>query len=435
MLMRVRELKRDEFARTIKNGMGSAFLHVCAYGDEGVQEELLRSCLTNHIFDRQCENARNFWLARMLDRTGRLQFYADEIYGALEKLPEDAWDFTQLVWLAFELFERGQSKFQELLLAVFEQACSKYEEPTEIVHVMLEVAGLRGFEIAARWMGTHAPHEDYEIHRLYERAVYLHYENVVEHVFTSHAGDSGLHAFRDVVMEFKAAREKTYVPDPPLMLSEVFQRIDAATDFKLIGGLRGFGKHASESELREICQRLKAETDPSRQYAYLEVFGARQLPEVDDSLLVLTESMHKRVRRSALSVLSKTKSPAIRQYALRLVESNCESKFAVGLELLEASVEPGDTELFLEKFPLIQDEEMFHSVAFTVRELAEQFPAEPSRKLLLYIYEFVRCSSCREYVLSDLLERNFASQSLLFEAQWDVNDKVRMLARGAIKTE
>jgi hypothetical protein len=52
------KLSRDGFQRALKEGRGAARMHVLAHGLDGVEDLVLRACLENQAYDRQCEDQR-----------------------------------------------------------------------------------------------------------------------------------------------------------------------------------------------------------------------------------------------------------------------------------------------------------------------------------------------------------------------------------------
>ncbi len=86
--MKPRKLGKRAFARALRHGLGSAHLHVKEYGDEGVENILIDACLTDLVYDRQADSGRARWLARMLDASGRIEYYASKILEAIHALRE-----------------------------------------------------------------------------------------------------------------------------------------------------------------------------------------------------------------------------------------------------------------------------------------------------------------------------------------------------------
>lgn len=428
--MNIRKMDRAEFDRAVRSGLGSAFLHVCAHGDAEVDEELLGACLHNYVFDKQIDESRHKWLAMMIDRSGRWPMYADAILCELKRMPDDPWDFEQLVWLAVEMYERGYAAVRDMLLDIFDDAMLKYEGYTEIERAIVLVGGMPAFETAARWLGRSADGNEYQIHSLYELASDLFNKGEVNALLEREPADLHLRAFLAAVKEFEQISNKPYVPDAPLMMLEVFERVNAANDFSPGRGLRQFGKICTERERMEIYGVFLKENNPYRQYAYLEVFQTTGLPDVNDKVLELLNSEHERLRNRAFAVLEQTKSPLVRERLLNLITGENEADVRRGLCLLRSNFEIGDVAMILEKLATLKDPDEIHRMSASLRDLVDHYPEESWNDVLHCLYFMEPCGYCRGWILERMIRRGAAPAQLLFEAQWDACQEVRVWARG-----
>jgi hypothetical protein len=431
MLMNFQRLDRYEFDRAIRRGLGSAFLHISAYGDAGIEEELLGACLHNYVFDKQIDGSRHDWLAMMIDRSGRWQFYADAIVRELESLPDDPWDFEQLVWLGVEMYERGHAEVREVLMRIFESACEKYDGCTEIERAITSVAGLPGFEMGARWLGRRADGNEYECHSLYKLACDLFYGCNVDQLLETEPRDLHLRAFRNAVKRLENIEKSHSGPDAPPTLAEVLEAVSSAADFKPYRRIRRFGKTGTEAERRQIYEALLKESNSFKQYAYLEVFELTGLPDVSEKVFEFLKSEHERLRHRTLCVLEKMKSPAVRKLALEFLQSQGDSDVTIGLRLLRANCEAGDSAMIFEKLAALTDLDHIHRASMAIRDASESIPQEPWERVLLRLYDIEPCGFCRRGILEKLIARKAASRELLVEARWDASQEVRMVARGA----
>lgn len=429
--MNVRKLDRAEFDRAIRCGLGAAFLHVRTHGDLEVRDQLLAACLHNYVFDKQIDESRHKWLAMMIDRSARWDIYADAVVGELKKMPEDPWDFEQLVWLAVEMFDRGHAEVSDVLLGIFDEAVVKYEGYTKIERAIVLVGGMPAFEMAARWLGSRAEGNEYEIHSLYELAGDLFNQNEVNALLEREPTDLHLRAYLTAVKTFEEISKKPHVPNEPLTLQEVFDRVNAADDFSFSHGLRRFGKVCTERERMQIYDAFLAEEKPHQQFAYLEVFLATGLPDVNDKVLELLNSEYERLQHRAFVVLEETKSPLIRARLLKLIESECEADVGRGLRLIQSNFEIGDVPMISDKLTAIEEPEQVHWVSMTLCDLVDHHPEEPWDDVLLRLYDTEPCGFCRGEILEKLIRRGAAPAQLLFEAQWDASQEVRFTARGS----
>lgn len=432
--MKIRKLEPCEFARAIRNGLGSAFLHIHEYGDDGLEDELAYACTNNLVYERQSDNWRHTWLSRMLTNTGRIDLYAEKIRETFESLPEDQADLHQLVWLAVELYELGFDSFRQILLDLIEQAANSFDCDAAIFPALINVAGLKGLSISAKWLVKMHPDDAYAMLDLFDHACDVLDEWAVSAYFEKHtATDDSLKTFTESVEAEKLKKDlpsEPYQSPVPPTLSEVIELVKSAKDFKHIRGLMQFGKRASASEIDEIYRRLERERDPFKQNAYLECFRVQPLPRVTNELLPMLDSDHDRVRFHAISSISRSKSQLVRELALSRIATENERDISTGIGLLRANYEPADAASIHSAMVKIKNPDLIDAVVRVMLDIAEQHPGKILTESWLWLFEFGPCGSCRSSILKQLVKHNVAPAQLLLEARWDANFEVRGIARG-----
>src|ERR1019366_7226845 len=105
----------------------------------------------------------------------------------------------------------------------------------------------------------------------------------------------------------------------------------------------GWGRTATEEELRAAASDLILEKDESRLLAYLRIFWFQRFPGSIARLLELAESNNVQLAHFSGKVLSQLTSPAIRDLALRLLDSSV--RRGDGADLLVNNYKPGDFRL------------------------------------------------------------------------------------------
>jgi len=435
--MIARKLTPCEFARAIRNGLGSAFLHITTYGDKGVDDCVRDACVNNLIYDSQLENGRANWLTNMIVRSGQLAFYANEIKIALKRIPEDVGDFDQLVWLAVNLYELGFSECGEALLTLFHQECTPENYSIALLCALVNIAGLSGLNKAVHWLIRECPDDDSNMVELAKHAVSQFNKDCIEEVFADGAyNDPEIEAFVQAVNAFNKLWEgapHTPEPAPLLALSDVIHLARSSTKHGYIRGLLEFGQNAPTADLTEICTKLEQENSPFSQCAYLQVFRKRPLPRVTHELLRLLNSPDKRVRHNSLLAFSRTRDALLRAEALRFIDSDQEADISAAFDLLEANYAHGDSQRFQQALTKVQDREYLNSVALSLIRLEELWPLEEFTNSLLHLLEYGPCGCCRRNILEALHKRRAAPDQMVFEAQWDANYEVQHVARRIVQ--
>ncbi len=62
----MRPLTRDEARAALRMGHGRVVLHLCEFGAEWLQDDLLGACLHSLVYDAQCEGTRGEWLTQII---------------------------------------------------------------------------------------------------------------------------------------------------------------------------------------------------------------------------------------------------------------------------------------------------------------------------------------------------------------------------------
>ncbi|MBX9689480.1 MAG: hypothetical protein K2X27_22410 [Candidatus Obscuribacterales bacterium] len=434
--MKTRKLRKREFARSVRNGLGSAYLHVKEYGDKGVEEELLNACLTNHVYDRQINSGRADWIASMLDATGRSKIYALEIARALNaKSKQSDSDFEQLVELASKLFDRGLDEFKGVLLNLV-SADEAPAEPLILGEALVDVAGISGFEIAARMMAK-GEVSNCEKQALFKYACEsIESEAELTEILKERADfDPLLSRFwLDVQIEMadceNASRRATR---PSLTYDQLIDAIEKQAQAERLPGIyRSFGRSASHEDLIRVLSRLEKETEPSRLCAYLSVFWARPLPAVSKKIIGLLFCEDANLRRSTRNALSNVQSLRVRRAALKALKSEDGESLLCGIELLKPNYKPQDLDLLTKSLKSIKEIDYLHWAAMSAIGIAEASDDIRLSSLLAWIYEFTPCGNCRGAALKQMIEWETTPTQILHEAQWDAESQIRRMARSAL---
>ncbi|WKL55816.1 hypothetical protein Q1W73_08855 [Asticcacaulis sp. ZE23SCel15] len=196
--MTFKALNRTAFEDALKKGMGKALRHVEACSDDGVEDIILKGCLENPVFDRQCNGGRGKWMMAVLSHARNPQVYYDEIIGALAAAEDD--DAAHLADLCLELALGGNIAAKNALYAKFVSDIENYQY---LSHHIVDLNGVEGLIFSASHIGHYlAENPEYREDNwfLSHYADKLGKDNVTKAFDQAAQTDRGVHAYIDRVM-------------------------------------------------------------------------------------------------------------------------------------------------------------------------------------------------------------------------------------------
>lgn len=436
--MKIEKLNRHDFARAIANGQGKAFLHVKQYGDQGIEKEILYACLNCQVYDLLFDKDRSFWLSNIIANSGRMAFYADKIFRQLQEASAPENTMNQIVGIAAYLFERGYGEFRPVIEQLFES----HRTDTDIYSLcaaMIDIFSYDGLARAVCAMESKDVIDAWDKNLLFTYACErLDEEDIITRWFEEKSTEEKLIAsFYKAVLQYRKAetrsmskrRTRSKGPKTPgyrQALSIINnKRLHRRKRFLL----RQFGKKASAAQLIKLAAKLELEKDSKKLIAYLTVFWDRPLPAVSDKVLSFLFSENADLRRSARNALCAVKSKEVRSAALKLLDKGDDESIVSGVNLLELNYRSTDRAMLLAKAKEVKDIDHLHWLCMSFKKMVKNCDSDNFAPLVLWNYENNPCGFCREQALEILIKWGKASKKILFEAQWDANDDIRILAR------
>ncbi len=105
-------LTKDEFKNAMKLGHGRALLHVREFGLDEYRSEFIKACVSNQVFDTQCEDSRTKWLCEFFE--GSPVWLVEPLIRAYSTV-NDQRDRSQIAELLGLLARRGSHEAQNAL--------------------------------------------------------------------------------------------------------------------------------------------------------------------------------------------------------------------------------------------------------------------------------------------------------------------------------
>ena len=140
-----------------------------------------------------------------------------------------------------------------------------------------------------------------------------------------------------------------------------------------------------------------------------------------------------RVALDALDALAQLTHPAVRSFALELLETSKWTGVAAGLlarrhgaaGLLAAEYVDGDLELLATAFRRERSEQQRHGICGAVLAINQQLEPVEAPPVLLLLYENIRCLECHEDLLVSLIDHSALPAAIAAECCFDADIVLR----------
>lgn len=208
---------------------------------------------------------------------------------------------------------------------------------------------------------------------------------------------------------------------------EVIHFIEAGTPGFGRYALSGWGRRATEDDLRPVAERMFREQNPDRLSRFLGLFHRRPLPEYDARLLGFAQHPDHHVRRATMFVLAQHNHADVRSLALDRVRAGRHSEGE--LMLFSKKRQPKDWYVIRESLRWPDDAFELHSMLMDLLQVYADDSGEEAREALLLVYEHSPCTNCRSRAVEALCKGKLAPNWLLEECCFDVDEETRSIVR------
>jgi hypothetical protein len=192
-----------------------------------------------------------------------------------------------------------------------------------------------------------------------------------------------------------------------------------------------WGETADIQDLIEAANDLIQLDDPKLIWHYLKIFTRVTFPLEPQHLFrfMNVEYPHQyfSIPGVTLSVISRLQHQTVRGFALQLIEKGEWAERAV--RLLALNYEPSDWNMIEAMSYQTLDDDTYHELSNSVRDVFKHHPDLIATKTLLNIYEYNPCSNCRRAVLIMLNSIDALSDEIKEECLYDSSEDIRDLAR------
>lgn len=433
-------LSKEEFATALKHGRGRVFRHAQLFGLSDVVDIVLDACLTNPVYDRQCESRRAPWLFSLIHGAPEYEWLSSRIIAALDDASENH-DFEHVCDLAGLIGRAGNVLAADALRKrVLGQSFAPGEDEYGC-HALVVVDGIDAVVELARRYGallidspdTWQPSLTYftdGLDILPEAEIRL--QQLAEE-------DPAIQAFWEREKSSLYRRTIADGPSKDVRQQEVRNRFRSENSMESIladassgvGEIPSrymlFGRYATDPELANVMRHLAAETNEETCLRLLWVFRKTPLPELHSRVFELAESKNDKLRRAAIVALAHTRDSRVGDLGrARLLSPEFSGNESALLDIFIKNYQSGDEQLIMSALSRISpDEERAHDFGFSILDICEENGSTGFRELLNWNYNANPCTICRYKVLGLLIDAGDASSEIIAECLHDADEDTR----------
>jgi hypothetical protein len=410
------------------------------------RDVILHACLHDMSYSPPVEFDRVAYLWEIIQLTGEVSFYEEQILAALPEAT-DVFDVEQLLEFAALFAKQGNNDARQLLYARFAEILAETGNGVG-VETIVNLDGLDGFLYVADQFGpliSSKKYSDAAYHALLTAEAKFGKEEIELALRRASDSNSRIALYYEDMLEHRKKREEkakerdrniVRVYDP---LQQKRIEVNAATltysqikDWIVTKGgkvpaplLYRWSEHAGDEALEQAALDLITEQNPDHILSYLRIFFERRFPLEPDRLIELAQGSDGIVAHWAFNALYHVNHPSVRALALKVLEEGRLRDKAV--DLLINNYQDGDEAIIEQAIGESEDEEEIHGLGFATRELFEKHSSKDAVESLLLLYEKGPCSSCREKTVDLMLWLDVLPEWVREECRYDANFDIRAL--------
>lgn len=416
----------------LHTGHGRARQQIDGHGSSGLEDKVIKACVSCLTCDPQCEADRAPWLVSMVDRANLHAQVTQAIEATLQESPSgNHRDMAQRSAILKELAAAGSDDARRLLYA----SLVRLPHTSDVIGAEHIVAldGVDGLMHVARQLGRWLQVDpDFRVD-----------DDLVVQFDESTGVEGGW-----------AALEREAALDPDVARCVVGMRktregrsgassgfdITACTAAEIVAHVnhapkdpchwfRRWGSHATSDQREVVFAALLASDKPEQVKRLFRCFARTGVPRFDRRLLQWLAHADKQVQWAAVKAVAPIRDIELRRLAMQWI---AEGDIANGIALLVNNFEAGDFALCAKHVERVTDVDEVHHLAGELLDLCEAHPGADALDCLLYVYERSPCSTCRRRAVKALIDTNTAPAWVITECTFDADPDTRALAsRGA----
>lgn len=427
-------MDRTTFERALHHGLGRVILFLQTHDAAPYRDLILHACLHNTAYDPQLDGLKTDYLIEIIELTGKRDFYRREILAAAAAVNEatDDWDANLRFGLVEAFALRGDQEARQLL---YDYVATEAENEDSLgIQAIIAVDGFHGllFILDLLNQKNQFPTQP-ELLWDYESSV-GNDEMARTHLAEARQTHPNLDRYLRILEQ--QLRELPKRDESRLTYADIKQVVEHGLDAGGFSKLLRWRQTATDEEFLEAAHDLLASRDqPERLRVYLVLFLKHAFPLDPASLFSLLDLYREDrfLQARLMTALQQITHPAVRTFALALIDQEQWSQRAVGLLAHNFELEDWTVIEKLSLEPL--DQERYHTLGMSIREVFDQQPTTDPRAVqaMLNLYEAGPCSHCREQIIRQLQAFDVLPDAIKDECRFDSNLHIRAWAEDGFK--
>lgn len=436
-------LSRDAFARALAQGRGSAKLHVMKHGLNGVEDLVLKACLENQAYDRQCEEHRAQWLYEMFKHTPASARFSEAIIANMLADDEDC--FSQQVCelaalMALDGDEAAATALRNLA----------WREPDSIngARAIFLLDGIPAIVEIARRTGqyfldnpdeyadgfTYLTEGSVLADEAWAELKRLAKDDVAIAEFAARQPDDSEATEKTDILtsEQQAERWESYRTEALLKcpLEKILAASKAPFSEKRYFFVK-FGEFARKDDLYAVLDRLNTEPEIESCRRLLWVFRNALMPRLEERVWSWANDSTSALRREATFALASMTDPRVGELGRQRLRSG---DFSAAdddvIELFSCNLGPGDESLILDALDrLTFNDDDAHATGYSINDICGEYDWPQTAGLADWNYRNNPCTLCRLHAIERLVEANSLPDHIAKECLLDAESRTRALVR------
>lgn len=440
------KLTRLEFAAALKRGQGRALQYVRQHGLSEVNDLLLKACLGDPVYDRQCEGSRAAWIFRMFQDSGDYDRFSAAIISALSSLSSnaDCYDLEHLCELAALMAKAGDEAAAVALRSrVLTQSLNLSNSlcgcrPLVLLDGVPAVVALarRFGQLLKESSDERPPSVDYLTDGL---GIHDDAEKELRRLAETDGGIKRyLESEQDYAVHERESRKKSPEERRQAVRENVRQKLtlDGILNdaYREVGNYPSrymrFGKYATDDELNIAFLRLIEETQEPVCLRLLWIFRRASLPDLHPRIWKLADAKDDVLRDAALQALAQNKDSRIGELGrARLRSGAFTARDSDTLDLFIRNYYPQDEQLIMSALALLSpDVDEAHNLGSSLLDICDANTSCASLDMLKWVYESTPCSLCRYSSVKQMAIIGEVPHEIFAECLDDANEDLRNLA-------
>lgn len=414
---------KQKFRNAIKRGTGETYLFIKENPTIDSSKAIIKAALFDFSYDQQCEPSRDFYIAELIELSGKKDKILPIIYEALKTESDDDWSIEQIFDIAAIYAKQGDERAKKAVYGnYYKYAIGGSDWCGQ--DAIVEIDGLEGLKFVTETKGkVLADNPD-----KWEDSFFV--DNFQEE-----------NPQIDVYGELRKAASKnshikTYLEMIESRKFKPYKSTKKTYDYKYIKDIidndtnvylsRFALEQLSEKDLKKLANDFLKETKKKKQAQYLSLFSEVKFPLNYKPILEIAEFTKTdkfRLKFFAVETLQFFKSEAIRDFAIRNSHS-FGSQFNYA-KLLIKNYRKGDWKLLKNVVDENKDKDIIHELACSYIDIYRANLSKECKEPIEALYSKTTCGIHRTDLVEILIDNKVLSDQIKEEIQYDCSEETR----------